>query len=96
MGNENRIIVDLDVEQGLKEVGESLARGTAGLFVGRGPGGFAIVAGAPARGAVASGTGHMVAVSMTAAGLRALRDRCNSLLGEPAAKPPLPDGLVVS
>lgn len=96
MGNESkRIVVDLDVQQGLREVGANLARGMAGLFVGRGPAGFCIVAGAVGLGTVEAGSGHMVAVSMTEGGLRALRDRCNSLLGEPAEKPPLPDGMVM-
>jgi hypothetical protein len=96
MGTEKRIVIDFDVEQGLREVSESLHRGVAGLFVGRGPAGFAVIAGAIGKGVVGAGHGHMVAVSMTEAGLRALRDRCNSLLGEPAQKPPLPDGLVLS
>lgn len=94
---EKRVLeLDLDVAQGLREVGAQLARGQAGLFVGRGPGGFALVAGAVGRGSVEQGYGHMVAISLNERGLRALADRCLSLLGDKPSTPPLPDGLVVS
>lgn len=87
--------LDLDVHQGLCEVANSLSHGQAGLFVGRGPGGFALVAGALGKGSVEQSGGHMVAISLTETGLRALVDRCLTLLGERPLVA-LPDGLVVS
>jgi hypothetical protein len=83
-----------DVQRGLREVGAAVALGSAGLFVGRGPTGFALIAGAADRAAVELGHGHMLVVGMTAPGLRALRDRCTSLLGD-IERVELPDGLVI-
>lgn len=76
----SRLMQDSDVDQGLRVVGAELAQGRAGLYVGRGPGGFAIVAGAVGAGTAEVGHGHMVAVSINEGGLRALRDRIDSLL----------------
>jgi hypothetical protein len=74
------IFNDPDVEHGLRVVSEQLAGGTAGLHVGRGPAGFALIAGSMGRKEV--GSGVMVAISLTTAGLQALRDRCDSLLAD--------------
>jgi hypothetical protein len=76
----SRLMQDSDVDQGLRIVGAELAQGRAGLYIGRGPGGFAVVAGAVGKGSAEVGSGHMVAVSLNEAGLRALRDRVDSLL----------------
>jgi len=84
-----------DVQRGLREVGAAVALGQSGLFVGRGPTGFALVVGASDRAAVELGHGHMLVVGMTPVGLRALRDRCTSLLGD-IEKVELPEGLVIS
>lgn len=72
------IFNDPAVEEGLRAVAEQLAGGNAGLHIGYGPAGFALIAGSMGRKDV--GQGVMVAVSLTAAGLQALRDRCDSLL----------------
>jgi hypothetical protein len=84
----SRFAADSDVQQGMREVGAEVAQGRAGLFVGRGPGGFALIAGAVGAGTAEVGHGHMIAVSLTVGGLKALRDRIDSLLkGNPT--PPL-------
>lgn len=88
------MILDQDVQQGLREVGANVARGMAGLFVGRGPGGFVLVAGAVGGGMVRQADGGMVAVSLTDVGARALRDRLNSLLGE-RVQEAAPEGMVI-
>jgi hypothetical protein len=76
----SRLMQDSDVDQGLRVVGAELAVGRPGLFVGRGPAGFSLVAGAVGSGTAEVGSGHMVAISLNEAGLRALRDRIDSLL----------------
>ena len=83
----DRLASDSDVQQGLREVGAEVAQGRAGLFVGRGPGGFAIVAGASGAGTAEVGHGHLIAVSLTEGGLRALRARIDSLLDGGATPP---------
>lgn len=94
MNQHRKLVIDGDVARGLREIGAELAVGRGGLFIGRGPGGFALIAGAVGQGVVHSGHGSMVAVSLTEAGLRALVDRAQSLLGEDR-QATLPDGLVL-
>ena len=94
MAEPRTLLLDQDVQQGLREVGGNVANGLAGLFVGRGPGGFVLIAGAVGAGMVRQAEGGMVAVSLTVNGARALRDRLNSLLGERDTEFP-PEGLVI-
>lgn len=83
-----------DVQRGLRDVGAELASGRPALFVGRAADGYCVVAGAVARGATAIAGGHMVIVGIDEGGLRALRSRIDSLLGE-RTMAPLPEGLVM-
>jgi hypothetical protein len=76
----SRLMQDSDVDQGLRSVGAELAQGRPGFFIGRGPGGFSIVVGATGSASAEVGSGHMVAIALNEAGLRALRDRIDSLL----------------
>ena len=92
MGTE-RLMLDNDIQQGLREVGAQVASGRPGLFIGRSAVGFAVIAGA-ASGSTAVGHGHMIAVGLNEEGLRALRSRIDSLLGE-STQAPLPQGLIV-
>lgn len=95
MNESKRLVIDGDVGQGLREVGAQLAVNRGGLFIGRGPGGFALVAGAVGDGVQLAANGAMVAVSLSPAGLRGLIDRGLTLLGEDPSSPPLPKGLVI-
>lgn len=90
------MVIDGDVGQGLREVAAQLAVNRGGLFIGRGPGGFALIAGAVGDGVQPTANGAMVAVSLSPAGLRGLVDRALTMLGESPSSPPLPEGLVVS
>jgi len=92
MGTESRLMLDNDVQQGLQEVGAQVTSGRPGLFIGRSSVGFVVIAGA-ASGSTAVGHGHMVAVGPNEAGLRALRSRIDSLLGDSTER--LPEGLIV-
>lgn len=91
---EHKLLDATDVQRGLREVGAELAMGRPGLFVGRSADGYCVVAGAVERGAVGMAGGHMVLVGLNETGLRALRQRIDSLLGE-RTMPPLPEGLIV-
>lgn len=92
---ESRLLNAGDVQRGLREVGAEVAMGRPGLFVGRSSEGFCFIAGAASRIGVAEvGQGVMVAVAMNREGLRILRARIDSLLGD-AEPPTLPDGLVI-
>lgn len=90
-----KLVIDGDVGQGLREVGAQLAVNRGGLFIGKGPGGFCLIAGAVGQGVVPSGHGAMVAVSLTPAGLEALVDRALTLLGRAPLAPLAPEGLVI-
>jgi len=92
---EKRLLESEDVQRGLREVGAQLAMGHAGLFIGRNGAGYCVIAGAVARGATPVASGHMVSIGLTEEGLRVLRQRIDSLLGEKTMAP-LPDGLIVS
>ena len=94
MGERERLIESADVQQGLRDVGAEVAMGRPSLFLGRSAAGYAVIAGAPAKGTAQVGRGHMVIVGMQEVGLRALRARIDSLLGE-RDEPTLPDGLVI-
>jgi len=94
VANERRLIESNDVQAGLRHVGAEVAMGRPALFVSRSAVGYALVAGTPAAGATQVGHGHMVVVGMQEHGLRCLRARIDSLLGE-SEEPTLPDGLVV-
>ncbi len=91
---ETRLLESNDVQQGLRDVGAEVALGRPSLFVGRSAEGYAVVAGTPAAGATQVGHGHMVIVGLQEYGLRALRARIDSLLGE-SEEPTLPEGLIV-
>ena len=92
--NERRLIDSNDVQAGLRHVGAEVAMGRPALFVSRSEDGYALVAGTPAAGATHVGHGHMVIVGMREHGLRCLRARIDSLLGE-SEEPTLPEGLIV-
>lgn len=96
MANEReRALLDAtDVQRGLRDVGAEVAQGRPSLFIGRAADGYCVIAGAVARGATQVGHGHMVIVGMQEYGLRALRARIDSLLGE-SEEPTLPEGLIV-
>jgi hypothetical protein len=91
---ESKLMGSNDVQQGLRDVGAEVALGRPSLFVGRAGDGYALVAGTPAAGATQVGHGHMVIVGLQEVGLRALRARIDSLLGE-HDEPTLPEGLIV-
>lgn len=95
MANEKRLVIDGDVERGLREVGAQLAVGRGGLFIGTGPGGFALIVGGTGAGVVRTVNGVMVAVALTPETLRALVDRALTMLGDKPSEPPIPDGLVI-
>ncbi len=81
-----------DVQRGLRDVGAEVAQGRPSLFVGRSADGYCLVAGAVERGTAQVGGGHMVIIGLQESGLRALRARIDSLLGEKTT-PPLPEGI---
>ncbi len=91
---EKPLLIDGDVARGLQEVSGEVQSHRGGLFVGRGPGGFCVIAGAVGPGVLRVGNGCVVAVSANETTLRALRARIDSLLGEDT-QAPLPDGLVL-
>lgn len=85
-----------DVQRGLREVGAEVAMGRPGLFLGRSPQGYCLIAGATGLASCdAARGGHLVVLGLNVAGLRALRSRIDSLLGDPSTAP-LPEGLIVS
>lgn len=92
---EQRLLDAGDVQRGLRDVGAEVAQGRPGLFVGRGPDGFCVIAGAVDRGSTPIGHGHMIIVGLKEHGLRALRARIDSLLGEAPAAPPIPEGMIL-
>ncbi len=92
---ERRLLDAGDVQRGLRDVGAEVAQGRASLFIGRGPDGFCLIAGAAAKGATQVGHGHLVLVGLKEYGLRALRARIDSLLGEAPPAPPIPEGLIL-
>ncbi len=91
---ERALLDATDVQRGLREVGAELALGRPGAFIGRSADGYCLIAGAVARGATEIAGGHMVLVGISELGLRAMRQRIDSLLGEKTT-PPLPEGLVM-
>lgn len=94
MAEKTTLLIDEDVGRGLREVSAEVAAHRGGLFVGRGPGGFCVIAGAFGPGVLQVGNGSVVAVAANEATLRALRTRIDSLLGE-HTQAPLPEGLVL-
>lgn len=91
---ERALLDATDVQRGLREVGAELAMGRPGAFIGRAPDGYCLIAGAVARGSTEIAGGHMVCVGLNEMGLRAMRARIDSLLGEKTMAP-LPEGLVI-
>ena len=92
---ERRLLDAGDVQRGLRDVGAEVAQGRPSLFIGRGPDGFFVIAGAASKGATQVGHGHMVIVGLQEFALRALRARIDSLLGEAPPAPPIPEGLIL-
>lgn len=93
--SERKLLDAVDVQRGLREVGAELAAGRAGAFIGRaGDGFYCLIAGAAAKGSTQVGGGHMVLIGLNEMGLRAMRQRIDSLLGEKTMAP-LPEGLIV-
>lgn len=83
-----------EIPAGMAYVGEELAQGRTGLWVGHGPAGFALIIGG--RHAVDLGGGKVLAASLTPSGLRKIYDRIGELLGESVKhQTTLPEGLSI-
>lgn len=67
-----------EVDQGMRYISEEIAAGRSGIFLGRGPAGFALIVGSPR--AVQLGAGIGIGCSLTPAGLSLLHDRILGLL----------------
>jgi hypothetical protein len=91
---ERALLDATDVQRGLREVGAELALGRPGAFIGRSADGYCLVVGAVSRGSTEIAGGHLVIVGLNELGLRAMRQRIDSLLGEKTMAP-LPEGLVI-
>lgn len=86
---------DSQVQQGLREVASNVAIGRPGLFLSRSATGYVLISGAVATAVrVGDAGGHMIAIGLNDEGLRALRARIDSLLGE-KTQAPLPAGMVL-
>jgi hypothetical protein len=82
-GNGSRAPASDDIDQGLKYVGAEVAAGRTGLYVGKGPAGFALLVASPTRFEIGSGVG--IGVSMNRDQFRAFSARVLELLGSDAS-----------
>ncbi len=85
-----------EIPAGMAYVGEELASGRTGVWIGRGPAGFALILGG--HRAVDLGGGKVLAASLTPSGLRKIQARIAELLdeqGHGAVNVGLPEGLSI-
>jgi hypothetical protein len=77
---ERELLDGTDVQRALREVAAHIALGKPGLVLCRGPGGYALIAGAVGKATVlAAEGGHIVALSLNDVGLDALIQRACEL-----------------
>jgi hypothetical protein len=69
------------VDEGLRYVHDELKHGRCGLYVGTGPGGFAVIAGHIKVATMAGGV--VIGLPLNRSQLEMLRDRCDELLAAP-------------
>lgn len=79
-GKEGAVLEGVDVQRALREIAAHVATGHPGLILCRGPGGYALIAGAVGKATViAAEGGHIVALSLNDVGLDALIQRACEL-----------------